>query len=121
MIEKFFDNIAKSLYDSLGSFDGLDRLVLTISLLVFAGGIILAIYMYKEVKKANEKIFSTMERHEQVQAQNVKEYKELNNAGLRVLEKVNETMQEHSASNKEIAHAIEMNSKVLDIILKKVI
>ena len=71
MIEKFFDNIAKSLYDSLGSFDGPDRLVLTISLLVLRVDIILAIYMYKEVKKANEKI-STMERHEQVQAQNVK-------------------------------------------------
>lgn len=121
MIEKFFDNIAKALYDSLSSFDGINKLMITISLLVFALGILAAIYMYKQVQKINEKTLSIMEKHEQVQAVNVKEYQELSRDGMRVLGNVNQTLQEHSSSNKEIVHAIEKNNLLLDVILKKVI
>ncbi len=121
MLNKFFDEIARVLFDSLSDFDGLNKLVLAIGMLVFTLGIIAAIYMYKQVKALNEKTFSIMEKHEVAQRENVKEYKELNKAGLQVLEKVNETMQQHSASNKEIVHALEKNNVILDVILKKVI
>jgi len=121
MLNKFFDEIAKVLYGSLTDFDGLNKLVLAIGLLMFSLGIIAAIYMYKQVKLLNEKTFSIMEKHEVAQKENVKEYKELNKAGLHVLERVNETMQQHSQSNKEIVHALEKNNIILDVILKKVI
>lgn len=107
MIEKFFDNIAKALYDSLGNFDGLNKLVLTIGLLMFVMGIIVAIYMYKEVKKANEKTLSVMEHH-------ANEYKEMNKAGMRVIEKVNDTMSKHS-------NLLDKNNDLLDILVRKYI
>lgn len=121
MLQKFFDEIAGVLYNSLNDFDGLNKVVLLISLIVFTLGIIAAIYMYKQVKALNEKTFTIMEKHEQAQRDNVKEYKELNKAGILILEKVNETMQQHSASNKEIVHAMEKNNVILDVILKKVL
>lgn len=120
MIEKFFDNIAKALYDSLGQFHGLDKFLITLALLFVAGSIWLAIYMYKEVKKANEKTITIMERHEQVQAENVKEYKELNKAGLQVLEKVNTTIGETNAIAKDLTRNMEAYNTVMVKLIDKI-